>query len=127
MGVQNIEQSKSVFQALLNDTPRQVKHVSDGDQQRAREAFYKAVTACDKATERMVDKHLENVKKSAERLAEYRRRKAVTDSARRRADDMRTINENILIERINHRNMLEEIRVREFNRSELLREADAAR
>ena len=57
------------------------------------------------------------------RLAEYRKKKAIEDRARQRADDIRTINENILIERINHRNMLEEIRIREFNRGEIFKEA----
>ena len=122
MGVQNIDQANSVFMSLLNDTSRKAKQGTESDQQRAREAFYKAVRSCDKAAERMVDKHLENVKKSAEKQADYRKRKAVTDRARKRADDIRTLNENILIERINHRNMLEEVRIRELNRKELLEE-----
>jgi hypothetical protein len=123
MSVQNINHEQSVFQALLGDASRQARHFSEPDQQKAREAFHKALRACDKATERMVDRHLESVKKSAEKQAEYRKRKAFTDRARKRADDMRTMSENILIERINHRNMLEEIRVRELNRDEILKDA----
>jgi hypothetical protein len=122
MGVTGIEHAQSVFQAILSDVSHRASQAAETDQQRAREAFHKAVRACDKAAERMMDKHLENVRKSAERLAEYRKKKAVTDRARRRADDIRTINENILIERINHRNMLEEIRVRELNRDEILKD-----
>ena len=123
MSVPNIEHVKSVFQTLRSDVSRKPKPVSDFDQKRAREAFYKAVRSCDKAMENMVDKHLESVRKSAVRLAEYRRKKAVEDRARRHADEIRVINENILIERINHRNMLEEIRIRELNRRELFKEA----
>jgi len=123
MSVSNIEHAKSVFQALMNNASRKPKPGSDSDQQRAREAFYKAVRSCDKAMENLVDKHHESVRKSAVRLAEYRKRKAVEDRARQRADEIRALNEDILIERINHRNMLEEIRIREFNRKEMLKEA----
>ena len=123
MGVQNINHDQSIFQTVLGDASRHARHFSESDQQQAREAFHKALRACDKATERMVDKHLENVKKSAEKQAEYRKRRAFTDRARKKADDMRTMSENILIERINHRNMLEEIRVRELNRDELLKDS----
>ena len=123
MSVSGIEHAQSVFQAILSDVSRRANQAAESDQQRAREAFHNAVRACDKAAERMMDKHLENVKKSAERLAEYRKRRAFTDRARKKADDMRTMSENILIERINHRNMLEEIRVRELNRDELLKDA----
>ena len=121
MSVPNIDHNKSVFQALLGNAQKS-KPVTGSDQKRAREAFYKAVRSCDKALENMVDKHLESVRKSAARLAEYRKKKAIEDQARQRADMMRTINENILLERINHRNMLEEIRIRELNRSELLKD-----
>ena len=123
MSVPNVEHAKSVFQALMNNASRKSKPVTESDQQRAREAFYKAISSCDKAMENMVDKHLENVRESAVRLAEYRKKKAIEDRARQRADDMRKINENIMVERINHRNMLEEIRIREFNKKELLEEA----
>jgi hypothetical protein len=99
-----------------------LKKAGESEERRAREAFYKAVKSCDKATERMMDKHHESVKKSAEKLAEYLRKKAVADRAQKRADDMRTMNEDILVERINHRNMLEELRIRELNRKEILEE-----
>jgi ribosomal protein L22 len=120
MSIQNVEQANLLFMNVLKDVSRKVKPIVESDQQRAHEAFYKAVRSCDKATERMVDKHLENVKKSAEAQAEYRKKKAVVDQAKQHADDMKTMNENILIERINHRNMLEELRIRETNRRELL-------
>jgi hypothetical protein len=123
MSVPNIEHTKSVFQALMGNASRKPKSVIDSEQQRAREAFYKAISACDKAMESVVDKHLESVRESAVRLAEYRKIKAIEDRARQRAEEIRTINENILIERINHRNMLEEIRIREFNKKEMFEEA----
>ena len=122
MSVPNIEHTKFVIEALMGNNFQKSRSSKDSDQQ-AREAFYKAVRSCDKAMENVVDKHLENVKKSAERLAEYRKKKAVEDKARQRADTMRRVSENILIERINHKNMLEEIRIRELNRRELLKEA----
>ena len=121
MSVPNIDHAKSVLQTLMQGVPRKSKATADSDK-RAREAFYKAMRSCDKAMENVVDKHHESVREAAERLAEYRKKKAVEDRARQRADEMRRINENILIERINHRNLLEEIRIREFNRRELLEE-----
>ena len=123
MSVPNIEQTKSVFETLMVNNLQKLKPARDSDQQRAREVFYKAVRSCDKAMERVVDEHLESVRKSAVRLAEYRKKKAVEDRARQRADTMRKISENILIERINHHNMMEEIRIRALNRNELLKEA----
>ena len=122
MSVQNIDHAKSVFQVVMGNASRRHKSAADSDERSVREAFYKAVRSCDKAIENVVDKHHESVRKSAVRLAEYRKKKAVEDQARQRADEMRRIHENILIERINHRNMLEEIRIREFNRKELLEE-----
>ena len=119
MSVSSIDHAKSVFQALMQSAS---KKSADSSEQSAREAFYKALRSCDKAMENMVDKHHESVRESAARLAEYRKKKAVEDRARQRADEMRRVSEDILIERINHRNMLEEIRIREFNRRELLKE-----
>jgi len=122
MDVSSIDHAKSVFQALVSNAAKKSKTKADSNQQRAREAFYKAVRSCDKAMENVMDKHHESVKESAARLAEYRKKKAAEDRSRKRAVEMRSINEEILIERINHRNMLEEIRIRDFNRRELLKE-----
>jgi hypothetical protein len=112
MGIQNIGAANSLFLAARNQQVRRVKNTSDEDLQKAREFFYKAVKSCDKATERMMDKHIESVAESAKKQAEYRKKKAVVEKAREKADDTRELNESILIERINHRNMLEEIRLK---------------
>jgi len=122
MSVPNINHVNSTLQAFIQNATKESKSLANSGEQRAREAFYKAVRSCDKAMENVMDKHHESVRESAERLAEYRKKKAVEDRARQRADEMRRINEDILIERINHRNMLEEIRIREFNRREILKE-----
>jgi hypothetical protein len=123
MGVQNINDAKILFMQAWNDNSRRVQKVSESDQQRAREAFYKAVRDCDKATEKIMDEHLERVAESAKKLAEYHRKKAITDRAMKEADIRREINEAVLIDRINHHNMLEDLRVRELNRKALA-EAD---
>ncbi|MDR3281241.1 MAG: hypothetical protein LBT23_12100 [Synergistaceae bacterium] len=123
MSVQNANQANSLFIDAWNDVSRKVKRVTDSDQNRAREAFYKAVRACDKATESMVDRHLESVAESAKRQAEYRKKKAVADRAAKTADERRVLNADILLERINYQNMLEESRIRELNRKELMKEA----
>jgi hypothetical protein len=122
MSVQSINQANSLFIDAWNDVSRKVKHVTESDQQKAREAFYNAVRDCDRATENMVDKHLESVAESAKKLAEYRKKKAVADRAMKAADQQRVLNENILLERINYQNMLEETRIRELNRKEIMKE-----
>ena len=115
MSVPSISHSKSVLQTFPADAARKPKALSFSDEKRAREAFYNAVRDCDKAMENVIDKHLESVKEAAIRLAEYRKRKAVEDRARNQADMMRELNEKILIERINNRNMLEEMRMKRVN------------
>jgi hypothetical protein len=121
MGIQNLNASNALFMSVLNDVNRKAKIATESDQQKAREAFYKSERSCYNAAENMMDKHLERVAKSAKEQAEYRKKKSVADRARQEADRQRNFNEDILIERINHQNMLEETRVRELNRNELLK------
>ncbi|MDR1651706.1 MAG: hypothetical protein LBR87_07945 [Synergistaceae bacterium] len=125
MSVQNTGRLNSVFMALRGGAPRKVRQVTEPERQEAREAFYKALRACDKASERMMDKHLESVAESAKKQAEYRRKKAVADRAMSEADERRALNEVVLIERINHQNMLEEARIRDLRRKELLEEGNS--
>jgi hydroxypyruvate isomerase len=121
MNIQDIHGAGVLFGAARNNPSRAVRRVSEEDSRKAREAFYKAVRSCDKASEKMMDKHLESVAESAKKRAEYLKKKSIADRARKTADNMRELNENILIERINHQNIIEEMRVREFNRQELLK------
>jgi hypothetical protein len=118
MDIQNIHGANVLFTAARNHASRAVRRVSDDELRQAREAFYRAVRSCDKASERMMDKHLESVAESAKKMAEYRRKKDIEDRSRKAADNTRMLNENILTEQINHRNRIEEMRVREFNRRE---------
>ena len=123
MSIQDIHGAGVLFGAARNNSSRAVKRVSEEDLRHAREAFYKALRSCDKASEKMMDKHLESVAESAKKRAEYLKKKNIADRARKTADNMRELNENILIERINHQNIIEEMRVREFNREELLKQS----
>jgi hypothetical protein len=110
LGVSNITgntQMEAMFTMARDHAERGVKADGESERERALEAFHKAERSCDKTVGRMMDKHHESVKKSAEKLAEYLKKKALVDRARERADDMRTMNEDILVKRINHRNMLE--------------------
>jgi histone H3/H4 len=120
MASENLNAVNALFMPAWNDVTRKAKKPTESDQQKAREAFYKAVRSCDKATETMVDKHLENVAESAKKLAEYRKRKAVEDRVIKEADMRRNLRENMLLARINHHNLMEETRIRELNRQELL-------
>jgi hypothetical protein len=111
-----------MFAAARNHAGRGVKAAEESERERALEAFRKAARSCDKTVEHMMDKHHESVKKSAEKLAEYLKKKAAADRARERAEDTRTMNEDILIERINHRNMLEELRVKALENEKIRKE-----
>jgi hypothetical protein len=125
MGVSNIDgnaQMDTMFAMARDHVERRVKGDSESERERALEAFRKATRSCDRAVERMMDKHHESVKKSAEKLVEYLKKKAEADRAWERAEDMRTMNEDILIERINHRNMLEELRIKAQNREKIREE-----
>ena len=121
MDVSNITcnvQMGAMFAMARDHVKRGVKETDESERERALEAFRKAVRYCDRTVERMMDKHHESVKKSAEKLAEYRKKKDIADRAQKRADDTRTMREEILIERINYRNMLEELRIKALNRED---------
>ncbi|MDR1886224.1 MAG: hypothetical protein LBQ56_08095 [Synergistaceae bacterium] len=123
MGVKNINDMNALFLPAWNDAKRNVRKQADStDQQRAMEAFAKALRNCDKATERMMDKHHQTVAESAKKIAAYRKKKAVEDRRVQEAENQRLLQENLMIQRINHRNMLEEIRIEELNRRDLVKE-----
>ncbi|MDR1580664.1 MAG: hypothetical protein LBS35_09930 [Synergistaceae bacterium] len=127
MSVSNITgnvQMDAMFAMARDHAKRGVKEADGSERERALEAFHKAVGACDRTVERMMDKHHESVKKSAEKLAEYLKKKALDDRARERAEDMRDMNEDIQVKRINHRNMLEELRVKALDREKIREERD---
>lgn len=77
------------------------------------ELFRKAVSNCDREVERMMDSHHKSVAESAKKLAEYRKRKAMEDRQRQDAIERRLLSEMVRVESINHRNMLENERLRE--------------
>jgi seryl-tRNA(Sec) selenium transferase len=125
VGVSNITgnaQMDAMFAVARDHAERGVKADGESERERALEAFHKASRSCDRTVERMMDKHHESVKKSAEKLAKYLKKKSADDRARERAEDMRTMNEDILVKRINHRNMLEELRVKALDREKIRKE-----
>jgi seryl-tRNA(Sec) selenium transferase len=128
MGVLNItgntHQMDAMFAMARDHAERGMKETAESERERALEAFRKAARSCDKTIERMMDKHHESVKKSAEKLAEYLKKKTAADRARERAEDIRDINGDIIVERINHRNMLEELRIKALDREKIRKERD---
>jgi hypothetical protein len=121
MSVNNVTDANALFLKTWNDVARQPKKPAKSEQQKAMEMFGKAVQNCEKASERMMDKHLESVAKSAKELAVYHKRKAVFDRMKTSADEQKMLNEKILLSHINQRNMLQEMRVDDINRQELLK------
>jgi SOS-response transcriptional repressor LexA len=127
MGVSNITgnpQMNAMFTIARVHAERGVKKNSEAERERATDAFHKAVMSCDKTIGQMMDKHHESVKKSAEKLAAYLKKKAAAERAQRHAEDIRDMNEDILANRINHRNMLEELRAKALYREKIRRERD---
>jgi hypothetical protein len=122
MGVKSINDMNALFLPAWNDAKRNAKKQAEpSEQQKAMEAFAKALKDCDKATERMMDKHHQTVAESAKKIAAYRKKKAVDDRRVQEAENQRLLQENLMIQRINHRNMLEEIRIEDINRREFMK------
>lgn len=119
MSIGNLRDANALFLPMWNKVVREVKKPPPTEQEQVMHAFRKALRSCDKATENMMDKHHETVAKSAKKIAEYRKKKAQQDRIHEAALERELINESIMIQRINHRNMLEEIRVDELNRDEM--------
>jgi hypothetical protein len=123
MSVNNVTDVSALFLQELKNTAKNRRKVSDpteSERKKAMEMFGKALRDCDKAMERVMDKHIESVAKSAKEQAQYRKRKAQADRAKASAEDQRLFNEKILLSRINQRNLLEEIRADDINRREQL-------
>jgi hypothetical protein len=123
MSVNNVTDANALFLQELKNAAKNRRTVSaptESERKKAMEMFGKALRDCDKAMERVMDKHIESVAKSAEEHAEYRKRKAQADRKKASADEQRLLNEKILISRINQRNLLEEIKADDINRRELL-------
>ncbi|MDR0764688.1 MAG: GPALPP motifs-containing protein 1 [Synergistaceae bacterium] len=119
MSVSNINGNAQmeVMSAMARERAgRGAKRAGEPERERALEAFRDALKVCDKTAEQMMDKHHESVKKSAEKLAEYHKKKDAAERAWEREKDMRDVNEEILAERINYRDMLEELRLKAMGR-----------
>ncbi len=121
MDVRNVGEVRALFNKVYERAARNLKKIDEESQKKAMEAFGKALRACDRASERMIDKHHESVAKSAKMRAEYHKRKYQLDKIRAAAEKQELINESVMIQRLNHRNMLEEIRVDQLNREEMQR------
>ncbi|MDR1943920.1 MAG: hypothetical protein LBQ19_03775 [Synergistaceae bacterium] len=121
MSVLNVGNANSLFQQARDNEARKPRKPSKSEQEKAMELFGKALRDCDKASEQMMDDHIENVAKSAKERAEYHKRKAVLDKIRISADERKMINEQIILNRINQRSLLEEARADDENKRELLK------
>ena len=123
MSVNNVMDANARFLQELKNTAknrRKVTSPAESERKKAMEMFGKALYDCNKAMERVIDKHIESVAESAKELAQYRKRKALADRAKASAKEQRLLNEKILISRINQRNLLEEIKADDMDKRELL-------
>lgn len=84
----------------------------------AMESFAEAMRDCDRAIENIVDKHQENVARSAERLREYHKQLSREEARRRSAEEQRLFYEEALISALNARSLRQEDVLREIERRE---------
>lgn len=85
---------------------------------KAMETFADAMRDCDKAIEGIMEKHQENVAKSAEKLKEHRKKVAAEERREKAAEEQRLFYEEALISAINQRNVLMEDLVNDIERRE---------
>lgn len=85
---------------------------------KAMETFADAMRDCDKAIEGIVDKHQENVAKSAEKLREYHKKLAKEEQRAKSAEQQRLFYEEALVSSINARNVMKEEMLEEIERRE---------
>ena len=123
MNITRLQEASQLFMPAWENAARRARtDDTKTEQQNMEEAFHKAARACESESERMVDRHHESVAKSAKERAVYQRKKAITDRVRTDAEKRDALNETVLIQRLNHRNMLKEnlmndIRQNEINRA----------
>jgi hypothetical protein len=123
MSVNNVMDAGTLLSQAREYAAKAAKAMNDqkeAERKKAMEAFGQALRDCDKAIERVMDKHIESVAKSAKELAEYRKRKAIAERIRDSADERRLMNERIIIDRINQRNELAAMKADDIKRRELL-------
>lgn len=102
----------------LANAQKKVQTKQKLDHDRAMETFAEAMRDCDKAVESIVEKHQENVAKSAEKLKEYHKKLAREEQRQRAADEQRLFFEEALISSINARNMRKEDMLADAERRE---------
>ncbi|MDR0615266.1 MAG: hypothetical protein LBG29_00505 [Synergistaceae bacterium] len=122
MSVNNVTDAGAFLSQVREYAAKAAKTLNDqkeAERKKAMEAFGQALYACDKAIERVMDKHIESVAKSAKELAEYRKRKAIAERIRDSADERYLMNERIILDRINQRNELAAMKADDIKRREL--------
>lgn len=90
------------------------------DREKAMEAFSDAMAACDKAIGKVVDDHHKTVAESAKKREKYLKQKAQAEKSQEIKDKQELMNERMLIHSINHRAMIQGMRVEDQERHELL-------
>ena len=121
MNISGIKSADLLFAPAWENAARRTERTDKSQQEEAEEAFGKAVRACDRESERMVDRHHESVAKSAKERAIYQRKKAITDRVRTDAQKRDILNETVMIQRLNHRNMLKESLMKDIKQEEINR------
>lgn len=112
--------ANALFAPAWKNETRTPQKVTKTELEKAMEQFDKARSTCDRAADTMMDEHHRTVAESAKKMNEYYKQKVLRNQAREAGRDRQELNEQVRIESINHRNMLESRRIEELDRDELL-------
>lgn len=112
--------AKNLFAPAWNSETRAPQKATKTELEKAMEEYDKARSTCDKAADTMMDEHHRTVAESAKKMDEYYKQKMLRNQAREAVKDRQELNEQVRIESINHRNMLESRKLEELDRDQLL-------
>ncbi len=122
MGMGNIGAANAMLLSDWNEArakvQKQMRQKSTTDREQAMVVFADAMMDCDKAIENIMDKHHESVAKSAKKRDAYRKKVALQEQIQKRAEEQRRFHEEALINQLNLRNMLKELRIEDMERRE---------
>ena len=120
MNISSLSGAESLFLPAWENASRRRECPKSSDQMEdATEAFNKAKGACDREAERMMDRHHESVAKSAKERVIYQKKKAMIDRVRIETQKKDMFNETVMIQRLNHRNMLKENLMKDLSQDEI--------
>lgn len=110
--------ANSLFAPAWRNETRSPQKATKTELEKAMEQFDEARSTCDRAAETMMEEHHRTVAESAQKMNEYYKKKMLQNQAQEAAKDRQELNEQVRVESINHRNMLEALKLEERQKEE---------